>query len=454
MGWLLNLTYAALLLFLSPWLAFQAWRHGKYREGWAEKFLGSVPPRTDTKPPCVWLHAVSLGEVNLLSTLIAEISRRRPDVICYLTTTTRTGYDAACRRYPDHQVSYCPLDFTWAVRRAINRIRPDMLVLAELELWPNLITEVHRSGAKVCLVNARLSAKSLAGYRKVRPLMRRLLSRLELIAAQDAVYVDRFRQLGARESQLHHSGSLKFDGAMTNRDVPAVHVLRDLAQIGELDRVWLAGSTFPPEEEMVITVFRRLAPRFPQLRLILVPRHPERFDEVAEMLDRSGLRWTRRSKLRDRKDRASQHPDDRESPSTVERVLLVDTTGELGDWWGTSNIGFVGGSFGPRGGQNMIEPAAFGTAVCFGPKTGNFRDVVQMLLGCDGAVVVSDQDELSEFVARCIDDPHYSAKLGAQAQSLVNQNLGATQLTVDLLLPRLPQAEGLRQQRMQHGPAA
>lgn len=454
MGWLLNLTYAALLLGLSPWLAFQAWRHGKYREGWAEKFLGNVRPRTDTHRPCVWLHAVSLGEVNLLSTLVAEISRRRPDVVFYLTTTTRTGYDAACRRYPEHQVSYCPLDFTWAVRRAIKKIRPDMLVLAELELWPNLITEVHRSGAKVCLVNARLSAKSFAGYRKVRLLMRRLLSRLELIAAQDPVYVDRFRQLGARDSQLHLSGSLKFDGAKTKRDVPAVRKLLALANIGEADRVWLAGSTFPPEEEMVIAVFRRLMKRFPQLRLILVPRHPERFDEVAEMLNQSGLRWTRRSQLPGGKNLDALRPSNGEPPSCVERVVLVDTTGELGDWWGTSDIGFVGGSFGPRGGQNMIEPAAYGTAVCFGPKTGNFRDVVQMLLGCAGAVVVNNQDELLGFIARCIDEPHYAAKLGAQARGLVKQNLGATKLTVDLLLSELPRAGGLGRQRRTHGPAA
>jgi 3-deoxy-D-manno-octulosonic-acid transferase len=315
----------------------------------------------------VWLHAVSVGEVNLLQPLLDEFAQQCPTWECVISTTTRTGYALARQKYTAYRVFYCPLDFSWAVRNALRRIRPHLLILAELELWPNLVRLAGESGARVAIINGRLSDRSYRGYRRIRPLVRRILRSVDLIAAQNTQYAERFQQLGADCKTVVVTGSIKFDGALTDRRNPLTRQLRSLWQLHDRDPVFLAGSTQHPEEQLAVDTFQTLAAAHPRLRLILVPRHPERFDEVAQMLDQRGLDWQRRSQLDD----AAAGP-----PA---RILLVDVVGELGAWWGTGLAGFVGGSMGSRGGQNMIEPAAFGVAVSYGPHTSNFRDVVTLL---------------------------------------------------------------------------
>ena len=425
MRWLLNVIYVIVLLAASPWLAWAAWRKGKYREGFAEKFLGRVAPRTSLRP-CVWLHAVSVGEVNLLGTLIDELRRRRPDLEFVISTTTQTGHAVARSRYAaEHTVIYCPLDFSWAVNKAMQRMRPELLVLAELELWPNLIAAARRHGARVAVVNGRMSEHSFRGYHRLRPLVRQLLGQLDCLAVQTPVYAERFLALGAPQSIVSITGSMKFDGAQPDRGNQTTESLKQLAGIARDDIVLLAGSTQSPEEQMAFDAYRQLTVSHPRLRLILVPRHPDRFDEVAQMLDGAGIAWQRRTKL---------HSSGSDSGS---RVLLVDRMGELGAWWGAAQIAFVGGTFGDREGQNMIEPAAYGAAVCFGPRTRNFRDVVALLLDRKAAVVVSDASELKTFVQRCLEQPEYAAELGQNARQAVAEQLGATRRTVELLLPLL-----------------
>lgn len=429
MRYLLNLLYLALLLAVAPWLVYRAIRHGKYREGYAEKLLGRVPRRTSGRP-CVWLHAVSVGEVNLLSPLIERIARRHSDWRCVVSTTTRTGMALARKKYPDLTVFYCPLDFSWATARAMRRVRPNVLVLAELELWPNLIGAAKRSGAKVAVVNGRLSENSYGGYRKIRPLLARLLGRLDLVAVQDATYAERFLALGARPPSVRVTGSMKYDGAVTDRNNPATRRLGELAGFADDDIVFLAGSTQEPEEEAAVEVFRRLSPRWPRLRLVLVPRHPERFEAVARMLDASGIAWRRRTEL--------STDGDTTDATTSARVLLVDVVGELGAWWGTAHIAFVGGSLGRRGGQNMIEPAAYGAAVSFGPNTRNFRDIVSAMLRRGAAVVVADVDALTEFVTHCLEHPEDAESLGRRAKGFVQEQFGATERTLSLLEELVP----------------
>jgi 3-deoxy-D-manno-octulosonic-acid transferase len=309
------------------------------------------------------------------------------------------------------------------------------LVLAELELWPNLIRLAHARGAKLAIVNGRLSERSFSGYRRIRTLMRRLLQRFDLIAAQTDVYARRFLALGARSDSVVSTGSLKFDGARTDRDNPATARLRALAGIAADDVVFLAGSTQEPEERVALDVFRRLNPENPRLRLILVPRHPERFAAVASLLNSSGIRWQRRT------------DPDRQPADPAVRVLLVDVVGELGAWWGAADIGFVGGSLSSRGGQNMIEPAAFGVAVSFGPNTQNFRDIVAALLAAEAAVTVADGQALDNFVRRCLVDPAYAAELGRRARQLVASQLGATVRTLNRLLPLIDSPAKTRQNR-------
>jgi 3-deoxy-D-manno-octulosonic-acid transferase len=417
--YLLNCVYLLLLIAAAPYLLYQAIRKHKYREGFAAKLLGCVPPRSGSKK-CLWLHAVSVGEVNLLAPLLKEIARCHPDWECVVSTTTMTGMALAKKKYPQCCPFYCPLDFSWAVRTALRHIRPDVLVLAELELWPNLVRAARAQGAKVAIINGRLSEHSFAGYRHIRALVARVLRQVDLLAVQDETYAERFRGLGARRETVVVTGSMKYDGAQTNRDNPQTQRLRNLAGIGPEQVVFLAGSTQEPEEAAVLDVYRQLASHWPQLRMILVPRHPERFATVARLLDESGLPWQRRTQLD-------------AGAVAAARILLVDVVGELGAWWGTAQIAFVGGSLGNRGGQNMIEPAGYGAAVSFGPNTRNFRDIVAAMLARDAAVVVADTAELTQFVRRCLEQPEWAAQLGGRARQLVFEQLGATQRTLDRL---------------------
>ena len=426
-GWAFNVAYVALLCVAAPWIVWSAVRHGKHREGFAAKLLGRAP-RRQGDAPCVWLHAVSVGEVNLLATTIAELGRQRPDWEIVVSTTTKTGYDLARKKYADRTVFYCPLDFSWATAWAMRRVRPTMLVLAELELWPNLIAAAKRQGVRVAIINGRLSDNSFRGYRRVRPLVAFMLRQIDVIAAQNEETADRFRRLGAAATSVHSTGSLKFDGAQTERDNPRTTDLRRLAGLDERHVIFLAGSTQDPEEQYALDILNRLAPTHPELKLILVPRHPERFDDVAALLDASGVYWQRRSQLLPAGDKNTVPAAE---PSW--RVLLVDTIGELGAWWGTATVGFVGGSFGSRGGQNMLEPAAYGVATCFGPNTWNFRDIVGQLLAARGGEVVRSPEEFDAFVRKALGSPEFARQLGQRAQRLVLSQQGATRRTVGLL---------------------
>jgi 3-deoxy-D-manno-octulosonic-acid transferase len=274
-----------------------------------------------------------------------------------------------------------------------------------------------------------------------------VLRQIDLIAAQNDESADRFRALGAPTDRVIVTGSLKYDGAQTDRNNPRTQSLRQLADIADNDIVFLAGSTQEPEEQYAIDIFRRLEPTHPRLRLIIVPRHPERFDAVAKLLEASHLPWQRRSDLANqppaKPGAASDPPAQPLNRSAINQpptlpgvsapVLLVDTIGELGAWWGTAQIAFVGGSFGDRGGQNMIEPAAYGAAVSFGPNTRNFRDIVTALRAADAAVVVQDAAQLEAFVSHCLIDQQNATAIGVRAQKLVQGQLGATARTVALL---------------------
>ncbi|HEY1064738.1 MAG TPA: glycosyltransferase N-terminal domain-containing protein, partial [Pirellulales bacterium] len=307
---------------------------------------------------------------------------------------------------------------------------PDLLLLAELEVWPNLIEAAHQAGAKVAVFNGRLSEKSFRGWRRLLSAGRAIFSQLDFVAAQNEEYAQRFRALGVSAEAIVTPGNVKFDGCPSDRRAPAVERLRTMAAIQADDFVFIAGSTQAPEEEHALDVFERLSVDRPRMRLVIVPRHPERFDEVARMLEARRVVFERRSRL------------DQPSPNPTARVLLVDTVGELSAWWGLADAAFVGGSFGRRGGQNMLEPAGYGAAVCFGPNTWNFRVVVEQLLAREAAVVVASPTELEAFVARVHDEPYSAAQLGRRAAALVREGQGAAKRTVDALCERFPELAG------------
>ena len=426
MPWLLNVVYFALLVLVSPVLMYRRWVHGKYRDGWSEKFWGRLPERTSSRP-CLWLHAVSVGEVLQLRSLMRELVATRSDWEFVITTTTRTGLDVAKKEFPQHTVCYCPLDFSWAVRRAILRIRPSAIVLVELELWPNLIFFADRLGVPLALINGRISAKSFRGYRRIRPLLRSLLQRFAVLAAQNNEYAERLLDLGAPRDRLHITGSIKFDGVQFDRGNAMIRELREFFGVQTGERVFIAGSTQAPEETIALDTWQMLRQEFPDLRLILVPRHKERFEEVAQLVLGRGLPLRRRS-------RARFGPICSAPASSSNEVLLLDTLGELGTCWGLADVAFVGGSLTQRGGQNMLEPSAFGAAVLFGPNTWNFRDVVEQLLSRNAAQVVRNGDELTATIRTLLKNPNAAHELGQRAKSFLATQQGATGRTVRLLL--------------------
>lgn len=421
--WLLNGVYAAILLVFIPWMLWQAWRTGKYREGWREKLWGQVPLRHSQRP-CVWFHAVSVGELQLLRPLIREFQSRWPDWDIAISSTTVTGRKLARESYPELTTFYSPFDFSWAVQKTLQRIRPNLIILAELELWPNLLSLAEQNHVDVAIVNGRLSEKSFRGYQKIRWLTRSMLSKLKCIAAQNETYVKRFLELGAEPNAVAITGSIKFDGANPDRRHPEVLQRRRWAGLNDQHTVWFVGSTQDPEEAMATEIFTRLRETFPQLKLIIVPRHAERFEAVSTQLHATGLNVLRRSQ-------ASAEV------QTDWDILLIDSIGELRWWWGVANLATVGGSFGNRGGQNMIEPCAYGACVSFGPNTRNFRDIVEQLLQHQAATQLADQTEWENWLIEQLLNPGQAAEQGKIAASWVAGHLGATERTLELIRPMI-----------------
>lgn len=413
-----------------PWVAWRKLSGARPVAAPWTRFTGGItaPPQPQPGVPRIWLHGVSVGEVQLLAALAGELRAQAEaagrSIDCVVSSSTTTGLELAAKRFGSDRTFPCPLDFTWAVDRVLDRVRPDLIVLGELELWPTLLSRAARRGVPVVVANGRMSERSATGYGRVAPLARRMLGLVSTVAARSQADADRFAALGARDVVV--TGSLKFDGVRGDRAAPDVVRLRQLAGFAATDVVFIAGSTQAPEEALALDAFRSFAADHPELRLVIVPRHVERTPEIAALLDASGLRWQLRSRL------------DGRPPDPASRVLLIDTTGELGWWWGTAAIAFVGGSLdGVRGGQNMLEPAAYAAAVSFGPYTRNFRDEVRRLLDADAAVVVADGPALTAFVRRCLVEPAWAAALGKRASALVAAHRGATATTARLILARL-----------------
>ncbi|MFO0891923.1 MAG: 3-deoxy-D-manno-octulosonic acid transferase [Isosphaeraceae bacterium] len=421
MPFALNLLYFVAIVAFSPLLLFRMVRSGKYREGLWEKFWGDAPVRIG-EGPCLWFHAVSVGEVLLLRPLVREMARRRPGWEVVISTTTTTGLAVARRTFPDYITFYAPLDFSWATRRAIARIRPTVLALVELELWPNLIRAAKSAGAKVAIINARLSVRSYRGYRGLRGPLSSTLRRIDMVAAQNADYARRFVELGIPEERVSVTGSVKYDGLESDRDNAGTRQLRKELGLSGSDLIFVAGSTMEGEEGAALEAFRAAREQHHRLRMILVPRHAERFDKVAEWLTARGETVVRRSRI----GRPEGPAAGKSAP-----IILIDTLGELAAVWGLADIAFVGGSLLPgRGGQNMMEPAAYGASVMFGPYTSNFRETVEQLLARNAARRVSDGEELKRGLREDLEDPETATARGAAGRSFVLAQHGASGRTL------------------------
>lgn len=436
-AWILNAVYVLLLVAVSPLLVYRRLTQGKYRGGWHEKLTGRLT-RKHPERQCLWFHAVSVGEVLQLQKVLDEAVVRFPEAELFITTTTDTGFDVARTKYPQHTVAYFPLDFTWAVRRALDAIRPDLVVLVELELWPNFIVAARRRSIPLALINGRIGEKSFQGYSRVRPLLRQVLSCFHVLAVQNDTYAERLRALGAPAERISVTGNIKFDRVELNRNNLKTSELRRAFGLAPNDPVFIAGSTQETEEEYALDAWMAARVEFPELRLILVPRHKERFEDVARLIEQRGLTLIRRSTTLNPGHSPTTGLASSSTSHRVPPVLLLDTLGELSACWGLADIAFVGGSLTNRGGQNMLEPAGYGAAVLFGPNTWNFQEVVESLLSRQAARVVLGSNELTAAVRDLLRNPHEAARLGEAARNFVASQSGATARTMELVQSLLP----------------
>ena len=419
----LNLVYGLAILLLTPWLLVRSLRTGRYRNHLREKLLGPTRPRSDSSVPVVWFHGVSVGEVHLLRQVVRAFRERHPDWEVVVSSTTDTGLAEARKHFADLTVLPYPFDFSWACRRAIRAFSPRLIVLAESELWPNFLTAANQAGVPVVVVNGRMSPQTYRRNQRVARLARRLL--FDLVTAfgmQSETFARNLLGLGVPADRVRVTGNVKYDGVLVGRDNPKTRELAQLLGIFPDQLVWVAGSTHDPEERIVLSVYARVRERFPKLRLVIVPRAPERFDEVAGLIESGSEGLVRRSEL---------------SPGNPSRpfgVVLIDTLGELSAVWSLATIGFTGGSLNDkRGGQSMIEPAGLGVPVVFGPHTWNFKDAVAGLLDAGGAIRVQDEAELDQAVRGLLLDPDLRQRMGEAARAFVYAQQGATARTLDLL---------------------
>jgi 3-deoxy-D-manno-octulosonic-acid transferase len=415
----------SLLIYCAVPFAFAAvlWRglrDRSYWQGLSERF--GWGGRISAAPP-IWLHAVSLGEMSAAAPLVRALRSRYPQSPLVLTTATPTGKARARGLFGDTvDVRFLPYDTPGAVARFLDRTRPRLAIIMETELWPNLFGECERRGVPLVLASARLSVKSVARYRRLGRLFRGIFPASSLIAAQTREDAERFIAIGAEAARTRVVGNIKFDMELK---VGAIDQGRRLGSSLESARpTWIAGSTHAGEEEQVLAAHAELASEAPNALLLLAPRHPDRFEAVADLLSRRELRFTRRSSGI--------------MPDAATQVVLVDTVGELAALYGWADVAFVGGSLVPIGGHNLLEPAALGLPVLTGPYYSNGKDIALLLLRQGGALQVADGQELAAALTRLLADPEERRRIGAIGRQLVESNRGSVARLLALIEPLLP----------------
>jgi 3-deoxy-D-manno-octulosonic-acid transferase len=417
-----NLVYLILAIIYLPYFLFRTVKNRKYAEGFFMRF-GSLPAEKIDSP--IWLHAVSVGEIRGAESLIIALQNEFPAHSLVVSTVTQTGNQMAREILARDKVIYLPFDFSWIVRKVVNKIRPIFFLTFETEIWPNLINYLFKKNVPIALVNGRISLSSFKGYKKVRWLLKIILSRINLFCMQTALDRERIISLGAPPERVKVIGNMKFDqprlGQFSSSDPEE---LKSLLKLESGNELFVAGSTHNGEEQIVLEVYRNLNRRFPNLRLLIAPRHPERTPQIERLVARYGFEPARISQLPG-------------YPVYHSPVFILDTIGQLRLIYNLATVVFVGGSLLPRGGHNPIEPAILAKPIIFGPHFFNFQDVSDMLIASKGAVLVKDSLELEETVVKLLSEPSERLALGQRAKEVVNRNLGATNRCIKLIKEKI-----------------
>jgi 3-deoxy-D-manno-octulosonic-acid transferase len=408
---LYNLILVLATVILSPYVLFKLATVPKYRGGITQK-LGRVRKGVlrvlgGTRP--IWVHAVSVGEVMAAHPLIRELKKKYPGRKLILSTVTVTGNFTAIKRVPEADaVFYFPFDYPWIVRRVIKKINPAIVLVAETELWPNFFRELQRQGIPSALVNGRISPRSYGNYLRFRRFFAEMFKSVTLFCMQSNEDAGRIRDIGAAPDRVMVTGNLKFDQKISP-------VQQAPVSIASGRKVITAGSTHRGEEAILLEIFSRLRKKYPDLLLIIAPRHPERFDEVCGLITTAGYECQRRTRLK----------------GTVRDVVLLDTIGELRAFYSACDIAFVGGSLVKIGGHNLLEPAAMKKPVIFSRYMFNFKEISEALINAGGGFLVKDKEELYAKLDNLLSDKQLSSTMGEKAFKVIAANSGATVRTID-----------------------
>lgn len=443
MRWIADFFYLLAGVLYLPVALYQRLRFGKHRGGWAERF-GWVR-RCDPARRRIWIHAVSLGEMNSTTKLVAELRQRLPDWDIVFSTTTDTGYARGVALYGAEQVFRFPLDFSRVVSRVLRRVRPNMIVLMEQEVWFNLVHQAARRRIPVVVVNGRLTERSARRLSWLGPAARSMFSRLTWVGAQDTAIAERFAALGVPQERIEVVPSLKWDTALVNDSCGGAEALAEALGIDAEASVWVCGSTGHDEEPLLLEAYRKVLNNWSELTrgsdngekrevpsppvLVLVPRKPERFDEVASLIARAGFSVIRRSERPEGVGGAA---------ITNGEVILGDTMGELRKFYALADVVFVGRSLVPLGGSDPMEVAALGRAMVMGPHTENFAVPVAALNSANAIRQVDGAAELPFVVGRLLARPHLADQLGERALEIVRQHQGGTQRVAERLVALAP----------------
>jgi 3-deoxy-D-manno-octulosonic-acid transferase len=407
-----TLVLRAGLTVLSPYFLLQSRR---YWPTLADRFGRLKLPQLNHT---IWIHAVSVGEVKAVEKLIERIRKEFPDRPVVLSTTTVTGQQLAREKLAnmiDHTL-YFPVDLPGPVNRTLDRLRPDLVIIAETEIWPNFLRLCRRRGVPVMMINGRISDKSLSGYRSLRRWLGKVLDDYTVLGMQSEMDRRRIESMGANTSRVTVFGNLKYDVISSN----GVLEPKFAGYLGKLNELWIAASTMPGEDEPVLDAFRKLKQSRPSLKLMIAPRHPERCDAVEEAIRARGLSYSRRSALEGDAD-----------------VVLLDTIGELAAAFEFASVVFMGGSLVSRGGHNVLEPARHSKPVIFGPHMENFRDIARLFLEANAAIQIPSASELAPAVERVLSDGSLAASLGRNANQVVRENTGATDRVISFIRERV-----------------
>ena len=436
MNVLIDLAYLLAIIAISPVAIYRMLRYGRYRAGWANRF-GRITRRQPGKK-CIWIHAVSVGEVNATTTIIRELEKKFPDYEIVISTTTDTGFARANELFGKRLcIFYFPMDFSRTMRRAFENIRPSICLLIELEVWPNLVRIACESNIPVVVVNGRLSERSFRRYNLIKAVTRKVFGNLTLALVQSEEYAERFRQIGAPAEKVIVTGSVKYDTAQVSDKVDGADQLA--IQLGlKNERLWVAGATGDGEEQIILDVYKRLIEqkKFADLRLAIVPRKPERFNEVADLIMQKGfglIRYSEMKKATAEKKIINHQSDFAKATldrSSIINVILGDTMGDLRKFYSLATVIFVGRSLVPMGGSDMMEAAALGKCTIFGPHAFNFKQAVDDLLKANGAILVKDTSELFDAISKCLTDADYASRIAQNGQEIIRKNQGATARTI------------------------